>query len=294
MSQRGNVAFRRGNRADHRRSLSRTCARLARRHGSCDLTLSPADVWRSATGVVACASMPCAWRLVRRRAGHCPTRPCRVSPRGLSQPSSVCRSHARVCRADSGLGRVFSRSRQWLSRAQPQTWLLAHQCQVHRALRVIAVAVSQRDYVASRRGTEPTIVDRRHSRARVCRADSGPVFSRSRRWLSPRRHGVVACTSVPSARRLARHRAGNGPTRPCRVSPRGLSQPSSVAVPRVARLSRRLGSGSCVLTVASAVVSRAATDMVACASVPSARRLAHHRAGHEPARLCPVSPQVVS
>ena len=146
-----------------------------------------------------------------------------------------CRSRARVCCADSGLGLVFSRSRQWSSRAQPRTLSLAHQCQVHGALCVIALAVSQRDYVASRRGTEPTIVGRRRSRTRVCRAD-------------------------------------------CRRSH--------------ARLSRRLG--SCDLTVAPVGVSRAATGAVAFTSVPRARRLAHPRAGHEPTRLCPVSPQGVS
>ena len=136
-------------------------------------------------GVVACASAPRARRLTRHRAGHEPTIYV-ASRRGdradyRRPPSFAC---ARLSRR---LG-LISRSRRSMSRAPPQAWSLARQCQVHGASRVIVLAMSQRDRVASRRGAEPAIADRRHSRARVCRADTGPVFSRSRRWLSPRRH----------------------------------------------------------------------------------------------------------
>ena len=144
MSQRDYVASRRGDRADYRRSPSLACARLSRRLGSCDLTVSPVDVSRAATGVVACASVPRARRLTRHRAGHWPTRPVasrrgdRADPR--RSPSLAC---ARLSRR---LGSsVFSRSRRSLSRAPPQAWSLARQCQEHGASRVIALAMSQRD-----------------------------------------------------------------------------------------------------------------------------------------------------
>ena len=221
MSQRGNVASRRGDRADYRRSLSRTCARLSRRLGSCDLTVSPVDVSRAATGVVACASVPSARRLTRHRAGHEPTRPCRVSPRGLSRPSSVAVARVRASVAPTRSGSCV--------------------------LTVASVDVS-------RAATD-----------------------------------VVACASVPSARRLARHRAGREPARSMSRLAAGPSRLSSIAVTRVrasVASTRVLCShgrvGRCL---------RAATGVVACASVPSARRLARHRAGHEPTRPCRVSPR---
>ena len=151
-----------------------------------DLTIAPVDVSRAATYVVACASVPSARRLARHRAGHEPTRKFRVSQRGPSRLSSfaVARGGASVAptRVLCSRGRVNGCLRAATGVVACAT------VPMHGASRVIALAMSQRVF-ASRRGTEPTIVDRRHSRARVCRADSGPVFSRSRRWLSPRRHG---------------------------------------------------------------------------------------------------------
>ena len=362
MSQRDHVASRRGDRADYRRSPSLACARLSRRLGSCDLTVAPVDVSRAATGVVACASVPRARRLTRHRAGHEPTRPCRVSPRGPSRPSSVAvarvrasvastrvvcvltvapvvvsraatdvvacasvprarrlarhragheptrsmsrlaagteptivdrrHSRARVCRVDSGP--VFSRSRRSLSRAPPRAWSLARQCQVHGASRVIALAMSQRDNVASRRGNR---ADPRRSPSLACARLSrrlGSVISRSRRSMSraqPRTWSLARQCQEHGASRviaLAMSQRGNVASR------RGNRADHRRSLSRTcARLSRR--HGSCDLTLSPVDVSRAATGVVACASVPCARRLARHRAGHCPTRPCRVSPRGLS
>ena len=284
------VASRRGDRADYRRSPSLACARLSRRLGSCVLTVAPVDVSRAATGVVACASVPRARRLTRHRAGHEPTRPCRVSPRGLSRPSSIAVTRVRASFASTRVVCVLTVAPVDVSRAATGVVACASVPRARRLARHRAGHEPTRSMSRLAAGTEPTIVDRRHSRARVFRVDSGPVFSRSRRSMS---------RAPPQAWSLARQCQEHGASR---VIALAMSQRDYVASRRgdradyrrspslaCARLSRRLG--SCDLTVAPVDVSRAATGVVACASVPRARRLARHRAGHEPTRLCRVSPR---
>ena len=157
---------------------------------SCVLTVASAVVSRAATDVIACASVPSARRLARHRAGHWPTRLCRVSPRGRADPRrSLSLACARLSRR-LGSGSCVLTVRQWLSRAQPRTWSLARQCQVHGASRVIALAMSQRDYVASRRGDR---ADYRRSLSLACarlsrRLGSLCSHGRAGRCLA-RRHG---------------------------------------------------------------------------------------------------------
>ena len=283
------VASRRGDRADYRRSPSLACARLSRRLGSCDLTVAPVDVSRAATGVVACASVPRARRLTRHRAGHEPTVYV-ASRRGdradyRRSPSLAC---ARLSRRLGSC--VLTVAPVDVSRAATGVVACASVPRARRLTRHRAGHEPTRSMSRLAAGTEPTIVDRRHSRARVFRVDSGLVISRSRRSMS---------RAPPQAWSLARQCQVHGASR---VIALAMSQRGYVASRRgdradhrrspslaCARLSRRLG--SCDLTVAPVDVSRAATGVVACASVPRARRLTRHRAGHEPTRLCRVSPR---